>query len=148
MTAPEVSLRPATADDCEFAYRTTRDTMREYVLATWGAWNEEQVRQRSSGNISAGATQIIELGSVAIGIHVVKREPDAIRLLQIFILPEYQRRGIGSHLIERLLTEARSARLPLRLRVLRVNPAFALYQRMGFNVVEATPERYFMEHSP
>ena len=143
---PVVSLRPAIADDAEFAYRTTRDTMREYALATWGAWNEEEVRQRSSENIAAGLTQIIELGHTAIGIHVVEREPDAIRLLQIFILPEYQRRGIGSHLIERLLAEARSARLPLRLRVLRVNPAFALYQRMGFNVVEATPERYFMEH--
>ena len=145
---PVVSLRPAIADDAEFAYRTTRDTMREYVLATWGAWNEEEVRQRSSENIAAGLTQIIELGHTAIGIHVVEREPDAIRLLQIFILPEYQRRGIGSHLIERLLAEARSARLPLRLRVLRVNPACALYQRMGFNVVEATPERYFMEHLP
>ena len=101
MTTPEISLRPATADDCEFAYRTTRDTMHEYVLATWGRWNEE-----------------------------------------------YQRRGIGSKLVERLLAEARSARLPLRLRVLRVNPAFRLYQRMGFRVVEATPERYFMEHLP
>jgi len=85
MTAPEVSLRPAIADDCEFACRTTRD---------------------------------------------------------------YQRRGIGSHLIERLLAEARSARLPLRLRVLRLDPACALYQRMGFKIVEETPERYFIEHSP
>ena len=147
MTTPEISLRPATSDDSEFAYRTTRDTMREYVLATWGEWNEEEARRRSSENIAAGCTRIIELESTAIGIHVVKREPDAIRLLQIFILPEYQRRGIGSQLIERLLAEARNARLPLRLRVLRVNPAFALYQRMGFKVVEATPERYFMEHS-
>ena len=148
MTTPEVSLRPATADDCEFAYRTTRDTMREYVLATWGAWNEAEARQRASENIAAGATQVIVLESTPIGIHLVKREPDAIRLLQIFILPEYQRRGIGSQLIGRLLTEAKSARLPLRLRVLRVNPAFALYQRMGFRVIEATPERYFMEHPP
>jgi len=147
MTTPEVSLRPATADDSEFAYRATRDTMREYVLATWGAWNDEEVRRRSSENIADGCTQIIELEHTAIGIHVVEREPDSIRLLQIFILPGYQRRGIGSQLIERLLAEARSARLPLRLRVLRVNPAFALYQRMGFKVVDATPERYFMEYS-
>lgn len=147
-TSGVVSLRPATADDSEFAYRTTRETMREYVLATWGAWNEEEARQRASENIAAGATQVVVLEGTPIGIHVVKREPDAIRLLQIFIRPEYQRRGIGSQLIERLLAEARGARLPLRLRVLRVNPAFALYQRMGFRVVEATPERYFMEHPP
>jgi hypothetical protein len=29
-----LQLRPATADDSEFAYTTTRDTMREYTLAT------------------------------------------------------------------------------------------------------------------
>ncbi|HEV8097182.1 MAG TPA: GNAT family N-acetyltransferase [Burkholderiales bacterium] len=122
--------------------------MREYVLATWGTWNEEEVRRRSSESIAASSTQIIELENTAIGIQVVEREQDCIRLAQLFILPEHQRRGIGSKLIERLLAEARSARLPLRLRVLRVNPAFALYQRMGFKVIEATPERYFMEHSP
>ena len=126
MTTSEVSLRPATANDCEFAYRTTRDTMRGYVLATWGEWNEDEARQRSSRNIAAGFTQIIELDHAAIGIHVVARAPDSIRLVQLFILPEYQRRGIGSKLIERLLAEA----------------------RMGFKVIEATPERYFMEHSP
>ena len=140
-------LRPATADDREFAYTTTRDTMREHVLATWGKWNEAEVRRRSSDNIANGTTCIIQLDGEPIGIWVVERESDCIRLVQIFILPAFQGRGIGSKLIEELLAEARSAGLPLRLRVLRVNPAFNLYLRMGFKVVEETPERYFMEHS-
>jgi GNAT superfamily N-acetyltransferase len=146
MTSTEVSLRPATADDAEFAYRTTWDTMRDYVLATWGTWNEDEVRCNIAESIAAGHTQVIELADSRIGIHAVERAPDHIQLWRIFILPEYQRRGIGSDLIERLLAEARGAGLPVRLRVLRVNPAFALYKRMGFKVTEATPERYFMEH--
>jgi len=146
MSSSEVSLRPATPEDVEFAYHVSRETMRGHALATFGAWNEEEARQRCSRNISAGFTQIIELGGVQIGIYVVERAPDHVQLLQIFILPDYQRRGIGSRLIERLLAEARAASLPLRLRVLRVNPAFALYRRMGFQVVQETPERYFMEH--
>ena len=143
-----VQLRPATAGDSEFAFTTTRDTMREYTLATWGKWSEEDVRRRSSANIANGTTCIIELDGKPIGIRVVEREPDCIQLAQIFILPAHQGRGIGSKLIEQLLAEARSVGLPLRLRVLRVNPAFNLYQRMGFKVVEETPERYFMEHLP
>lgn len=143
----DLHLRPATPDDCEFACTTTRDTMREYTLATWGKWSEEDVRQRSSENIANGTMCIIELDGKPIGIQVVEREPDCIRLAQIFILPAYQGRGIGSKLIGQLLAEARSAGVPLRLRVLRVNPAFNLYLRMGFKVVEETPERYFMEHS-
>ena len=139
-------LRVATADDVEFACRVSRETMRGHALATFGSWNEDEVRQRCAGNIAAGFTQIIERESVQIGIYVVERAPDHVQLLQIFILPDYQRLGIGSHLIERLLAEARATRLPLRLRVLRVNPAFELYRRMGFKVVQETPERYFMEH--
>jgi len=146
MSSSEVSLRPATPEDVEFAYHVSRETMRGHALATFGAWNEEEARQRCSRNISAGFTQIIELEGVQIGIYVVERAPDHVQLLQIFILPDYQRRGIGSRLIERLLAEARAASLPLRLRVLRVNPAFELYRRMGFQVVQETPERYFMEH--
>jgi ribosomal protein S18 acetylase RimI-like enzyme len=121
--------------------------MREHVLATWGAWNDDEVRHNIAESIAAGYTQIIELGDAPIGIQAVERAPDHIQLWRIFILPEYQRRGIGSQLIECVLAEARSARLPLRLRVLRVNPAFKLYERMGFKVVQTTPERYFMEHS-
>ena len=146
MRSSDVSLRPATPQDVEFAYRVSRETMRGHALATFGTWNEEEARQRCSRNIAAGFTQIIELDGTQIGIYVVERAPDHVQLLQIFILPDYQRRGIGSRLIERLLAEARAANLPLRLRVLRVNPAFELYQRMGFRVVQETPERYFMEH--
>jgi len=146
-TAENLHLRPAISDDCEFAYTTTRDTMREHALATWGKWSEEDVRRRSSENIANGTTCIIELDGKPIGIRVVEREPDCVRLAQIFILPEYQGRGIGTKLIERLRAEAHGAGLPLRLRVLRVNPAFNLYLRMGFKVVEEMPERYFMEHS-
>lgn len=122
--------------------------MRKHVLATFGAWNEDEARRNIAESIAAGYTQIIELGDAPVGIHAVERAPDHIQLWRIFILPEYQRRGIGSELIERLLIEARGAALPLRLRVLRVNPAFKLYERMGFKVVQTTPERYFMEHSP
>jgi len=143
-----ISLRPATEADSDFAYRAHRDAMGEYAIATFGKWDEDAVRKRASDNIANGSTRIIELDGVPIGIRVVEREPDFIQLAQLFILPGYQRRGIGSMLLEQLLADAKSARLPLRLRVLRVNPAFALYQRMGFQVVQETPERYFMEWLP
>ena len=146
MVVPEVSLRPATPADVEFACDTTRETMREYTLATWGEWKEDDARRRVAENIAAGETCIIELDGVPIGIQTVTREPDCIRLMHLFIRSAHQNRGIGSKLIQLLLQQARKEGLPLRLRVLRVNPAFALYQRLGFKVVHEAPERYFMEH--
>lgn len=142
----KLSLRTATAADSEFAFATARDTMREYTLATWGKWSEEDVRRRTNENIAAGTMSIVQLGDAAVGIRVVEREADHILLAQLFIRPEYQRRGFGTKLIEELLGEARAARLPLRLRVLRVNPAYHLYKRLGFKISHETPERYFMEH--
>jgi len=147
MAVPQVSLRPATAADTAFACDTTRETMREYTVATWGEWKEDDAQRRAAESIAAGETRIIEFDGVPIGIQTVTREADCIRLLQLYIRPGHQNRGIGSRLIRQLLDQARAEGLPLRLRVLRVNPAFALYQRLGFKVVQEAPERFFMEHS-
>jgi hypothetical protein len=38
--------------------------------------------------------------------------------------------------------------VPVRLRVLVVNPAKQLYERLGFVVTETTPEFFYMEKTP
>jgi ribosomal protein S18 acetylase RimI-like enzyme len=78
----------------------------------------------------------------------VEQTDTHIQLHQLFILPEYQRRGIGSGLLEDLLTEAGQSGLPVRLRVLRVNPAKGLYERYGFRVTSEEPERFYMQRTP
>jgi GNAT superfamily N-acetyltransferase len=47
----------------------------------------------------------------------------------MYIRAEFQRRGVGTKLVERLMREARDANLPIGLRVLRVKPARAFYER-------------------
>jgi GNAT superfamily N-acetyltransferase len=92
--------------------------------------------------------QIIELDCRPIGVQLVDRPGTDIQLVQLYIAKDYQRRGFGTELLQRLFVEAKAAGLPIRLRVLAVNPARALYERLGFVVVERTPERYFMEWVP
>jgi ribosomal protein S18 acetylase RimI-like enzyme len=92
--------------------------------------------------------QIIELDCRPIGVQLVDRPGTDIQLVQLYIAKDYQRRGFGTELLQRLFVEAKAAGLPIRLRVLAVNPARALYERLGFVVVETTPERYFMEWVP
>jgi GNAT superfamily N-acetyltransferase len=125
-----------------------KETMREYVIATWGTWWEEQSRQETVEQVTAGRTEIIELDGQAIGVQLVDRPGTHIQLVQLYIAKEFQRRGFGTRLLKRLLEEARGSNLPIRLRVLAVNPAKALYERLGFVVVERTPERYSMEWVP
>jgi ribosomal protein S18 acetylase RimI-like enzyme len=98
--------------------------------------------------VSSGRTEVIELNQVPIGVQLVDRPGTHIQLVPLYIAKEFQRRGFGTQLVKRLLLEASGTELPVRLRVLAVNPAKALYERLGFVVVERTPERYFMEWVP
>ena len=59
------------------------------------------------------------------------------------IVPNYQRRGIGAAALRGLLADA-GAR-PVRLSVLRTNPARSLYTRLGFRVIGGDRLREFME---
>lgn len=62
----------------------------------------------------------------------VERRADEIYLARIEILPGYQGRGIGTHLISTLIDQARQLGQDLVLDVLTVNRrARALYQRLG-----------------
>jgi len=143
-----VTLRRARAEDGEFAFRVLKETMRDYAIATWGTWWEEESRRETLAQVRAGRSEVIELDGVPIGVQLVDRPGTHIQLEQLYIEKAFQRRGFGTHLLNQLFLEARASNLAIRLRVLAVNPAKALYARLGFVVVERTPERHFMEWVP
>jgi ribosomal protein S18 acetylase RimI-like enzyme len=63
----------------------------------------------------------------------------------IELLPAWQGKGIGTAIIRTLLAR----RKDVSLRVLTSNPrAAALYERLGFRVVQRTPERLYMRAEP
>ena len=66
---------------------------------------------------------------------------------KFYILPHFQRRGIGSYSIKQLINEAKIRQITLRLGVLAVNPAINLYKREGFAVQTQTKERIYMEYA-
>jgi GNAT superfamily N-acetyltransferase len=142
-SAPQ--LRPALAADAEFVIRVIETTMRAHIERTWGSFDADETRRRVLGNIEAGNCSIIRWKNQDIGVFTIAREPTEIKLEQIFILPPFQRKGLGTGLIRVLAAEAKVAGKPLRLRVLAVNPARELYEREGFAVTQTTPERIYME---
>ena len=56
--------------------------------------------------------------------------------------------GWGTALVQEVMAEARQRGLPVRLRVLRSNPARRLYARLGFEVEQSSPERLWMVVQP
>jgi len=125
--------------DLQFAVNQRTETMRDYVMQTWGTWAETAVQARVQEDIVAGRLQIIEVEGEQAGLWLLDTLTDCFHLDQIFIVPKHQRRGIGATLVTRAMKKAELARVPLQLWVLRVNPAFQFYTRLRF-VVTSSPE--------
>ncbi len=70
---------------------------------------------------------------------------DKMEIDDLYILPAFQNRGIGTAVIETCLAQAE---LPVFLYVFQKNTgALRLYQRMGFVITKAIGTgRYVMEH--
>src|SRR5260370_30249658 len=136
-----ISRRAVRPDDQEFQFRLYAST-RQAEIAMYG-WNSAQqeaflrmqfaAQQNWYGAAYAQATwQIIEIDQMPAGRMIVLRGEDAITLVDISLLVQHRGQGIGGSLVQELLEQAREANLPVRLQVLKTNPAARLYQRLGF----------------
>ena len=137
-------LRPATGGDYDFLYALQRVTYREYVIQTWGVWDEAWQQDYFHAHFDPAREQIIVVDRQDAGAISVDRRPGELFLANIQILPAYQNGGLGTALIRQLLAEAQRRGVPMVLQVLRVNPARRLYERLGFRVVEETPTHFVM----
>jgi GNAT superfamily N-acetyltransferase len=116
------------------------------VVETWGPWNEADQRARFFAAQPTATHQVIEEDGRPIGCLDVRRLPDEMRLNRIFLWPSHQRRGIGSRLVADLQAEADARGVPLRLQVLKVNPAQQLYARLGFRTTGQSETHVRMEY--
>ncbi len=144
----DVKLRPATPADSEFAYQTKKAAFSAYVDHVWG-WDEAEQRQLHAQRFAAQEFRVIHESGADVGILAIVREPDCVKVNQLFILPEFQGRGFGRACMLRVIDDARVAGLPVRLRVLKANPrALAFYQRLGFRETGDTETHIVLERAP
>jgi ribosomal protein S18 acetylase RimI-like enzyme len=143
----EISLRPATAEDSDFLYDLHRAAMQHYVAQTWG-WDEAWQRNNFRQHFNPAECQVITYQGRACGfVSVLERETEVF-LKFIEVLPEYQNHGIGTAVIKSILEEAHRSGQPVGLQVLKVNPARALYGRLGFITTGETATHYLMKATP
>ena len=143
----EIRLRAAGAEDFEFLLSVRRITMKSYAEATWGVWNEGAQQNDVRSELDRQSERIIIFGGKDVGCLNVEDLGDALFVHFIGILPEYQRRGLGTRLMQQVLAEGDQKQIPVRLNVLRVNPALSLYERLGFRIVGGDEYRHHMERS-
>ena len=140
-------LRPANEVDSRFVYRVKKAALGPYVEQTWG-WDEAWQLDYHARSFDPAYVQIILVDDVDAGVLSVVESETEIAFNEIYLPPELQGQGIGTEIVEWILSAAREASKLVRLQVLRVNPARRLYERFGFRVC-GEDERYFrMEWAP
>jgi ribosomal protein S18 acetylase RimI-like enzyme len=146
-----------TEQELEFLYRVYASTRAEEMAMTgWSAKEEEDFLRMQfklqhtqwMRNYKKAKFEIILYNNAPAGRLYVDRRPDDIRIIDIALLPEFRRQGIGSKLMNDLIAEADQKQVTLSLHVEHNNPAMGLYDRLGFEKKELVGIYYFMSRPP
>lgn len=136
-----ISRRPVCPEDQEFQFRLYAGTRQAEIAGLgWSpAQQEAFLRMQFAAQQNWYRTaypqavwEIVELEQAPVGRMIVLRGEESITLVDIALLGEHRGKGIGGSLVRELLQRGRDENLPVRLQVLKTNPAARLYQRLGF----------------
>jgi ribosomal protein S18 acetylase RimI-like enzyme len=153
----EVSLRPESEHDDDFLlglYASVRSA--EMRLTGWTPeqqrlflrWQFDLQRKHYRLHYLGAEFNVVTLDDVPIGRMYVLRHPEEILLMEISIEPRFRARGIGTRLIRNLQEDAQRSGAKVTLHVEPNNPAFRLYQKLGFSVAEQRGINLFLEWRP
>ncbi|HUM10517.1 MAG TPA: GNAT family N-acetyltransferase [Myxococcaceae bacterium] len=137
-----LTLRPAVDSDFEACRRT--------YFAEHG-WIDERLNLARDGQEAnfrrlwtASQVRIIQLEGTNVGwLQTVPRDEEYF-LGTLVIDGAFQRRGVGTEVMKRVLEEGARRGQPVRLSVVKFNPARRLYERLGFQVTHEDEHKVYM----
>jgi len=143
-----IVLRKACTTDIDLTFEIKKAALKEYIAATFGPWDEAWQLAEHRKDFSSGQFEVIVADGIDVGYAWIKRTAKGLYLVDICVFPEHQGTGIGTEIIERLLTEAKGSHLPVELGVFKSNhSAIRLYTRLGFNQISKTSTHILMKYS-
>jgi len=125
-------LRKATKADMAWLYATFKTTMQDYIEKTWG-WNELFQQHGFLDILPASSFLILREDDMDVGACSILEKRDHLWLEMVLVVPAYQKRGLGGELVRHAQSIATQKHKPLRLSVLKVNPAQDFYKHQGFS---------------
>lgn len=146
-TVKDPQLRRGERKDESWLFQLFKTTMQDYIDAAWG-WEELLQKEGFITSLPAPNFQILHLGDSNIGCIYLSDRDHHLVLDMILVEPDKQKRGHGSRLMDWAKTKAVASWRPIRLSVLKTNPAVQFHLRHGFKTVEEDPHSLKMQWSP
>jgi len=140
----QYTLRRAEEADLEFLFDLLQVALGPYIAQTWGEFNEVEQRKLFYERTRVSDHQVVGVDGQPAGCVSTRDEETELRILRVFLLPEFQGKGLGTQIAMDLLASADLRGVPARLRVLKVNPARRLWERLGFQSTGETETHYEM----
>lgn len=131
---------------CKITSEKERSIIRKLVKKFWG--EEEQLTFDRKFAVAELPGYVAEVENSIIGFVSIAETGDAVIVVALGVLPQYQCSGVGSRLIEKVEGEAQR----LRKRKVLVStsnddlPALAFYQSLGFQIYEVKPDVVAQKH--
>lgn len=122
---------PVTEADFEPLLVLRTEVMREH-LERVGRYTPERSRQMFRMHFDEPGTRLILLDGVRVGCVGFRRHEHEIRIDSFYLERRLHGSGLGTTILEAMLTEADATGLPVRLEVLTGSKADRLYLRHGF----------------
>ena len=127
-----IGYAAVTDEDFEDLATIRIEAMRE-SLEKVGRFDPQRARDRLRNSFCRECTTAILLVGQRIGFYTLRPDEDGLHLDHFYILPEYQSKGIGSAVMERIKAVANRKQCSIRLGALRDSPSNNFYARHGFS---------------
>ena len=143
-----VTKRQATGADHKFVRAVHHRAYRDVVERQYGRWQLDEQDRLFDVQWVADAHEIIFCDSIACGYCRIEYLVDHIYIRELVIDPGVQGRGIGSRVMEGVISDAAARKISVRLQTHLVNRAADLYRRLGFHEYDKTDTHILMEWRP
>lgn len=140
----KLKLVRATPADREFLITLRKKTMVAHLENSGLFLSKKQHAQRVDDQFERAF--VMHLEHQRIGVLKYTISEDVVTIMQIQITPEFQNRGYGGRVVKHVIDSVKPK--PVCLRVLKVNPAYALYRRLGFHLVNEDKLEYHLQTQP
>ena len=131
LSSGRVTYREVTTADFDELADLRIAAMRE-SLERVGRFDPERARERLRKSFSPEHTRFILLDGQRVGFYAFQPAEDGFHLDHLYVHPNCQSQGVGSHVMRGLIARSDASGLPVHLGALRDSPSNRFYQRHGF----------------